>query len=211
MLELHGDPTFVAAARDVIAVVIAIDPSVAANAGLFGDATGVASFAPATIAALVARLDRDLAALRALPWRTWSVDLQIDFRWIYANAETARQVLAGERMFVHRPAAWLESLANQLIAFASFIPADRARPVVVWGHVPAMVDEARAVATEVTARDRETARNLIAALVAMAKADGSPAAAAAAAALTRYDGELAALQPAREVTVIGADKVRTGA
>src|SRR5438445_12449584 len=63
-LDLRGDPAFVAAARDVIAVVIRIDPSVAANAGLFDDATTVASFAPASVAALVARLDRDLATLR---------------------------------------------------------------------------------------------------------------------------------------------------
>ena len=204
-LKLRGDPAFVAAARDVIAVVIAIDPSVAANAGLFDDATSVASFAPESVAALVARLDRDLATMRGLPWQSWSIDQQIDFRWVYANAETARHQLVDERMFVHRPAAWLESLSNQLIAFASYVPEDRARPAVIWGQVPAMVDEARAVATEVTARDRETARKLIVALVAMAKADGSPAAAAAADALTKYDSELAALTPTREMVVIGSE------
>ncbi len=204
-LDLRGDPAFVEAARDVIAVVIKIDPSVAANAGLFDDATSVASFAPASVAALVARLDRDLATLRGLPWQSWSIDQQIDFRWVYAYAETARHQLVDERAFVHRPAAWLESLSNQLIAFASYVPEDRARPAVIWGQVPMMVNEARAVATEVTARDRETARKLIVALVAMAKAEGSPAAAAAADALTKYDSELAALTPTREMTVIGAD------
>ena len=77
-LDLRGDPAFVAVARDVIAVVIKIDPSVAANAGLFDDATSVASFAPDSVAALIARLDRDLATLRGLPWRSWPVDQQID-------------------------------------------------------------------------------------------------------------------------------------
>src|SRR6478672_11235533 len=81
----------------------------------------------------LARLDRDLATMRGLPWRSWSVDQQIDFRWVYANAETAHHQLVDERTFVHRPAAWLESLSNQLIAFASYVPEDRARPAAIWG------------------------------------------------------------------------------
>ncbi len=204
-LTIPGDPAFVTTARDVIELVFAIDPSVAANAGLFADATHVVSFSPAKIATLVARLDRDLAALRAMPWRSWPVDQQIDLRWIFANAESARHQLVDEKIFVHRPAAWLESLANQLIAFASYVPSDRVRPAQIWAQVPAMLDEVRAVATAVTARDRETARKLIVALLAMAHADGSPEAAAAATALAGYDAELEAQKPTREMAVIGAD------
>lgn len=203
-LPIPGDPAFVEVARDVLATVIAIDPSVAASAGLFDDATGVASFAPAALAMRTAHLDRDLAALRALPWRTWPVDEQIDFRWIFATAETARRQLVDEQMFVHRPAAWLESLSNQLIAFASYAPEDHARPPRVWAQVPALVAEMRTVATGITTRDRDTARDMVNALVAMAKADGSSAAVAAIPALARYADELAALHPEREFVVVGA-------
>ncbi len=203
-LAIPGDPAFAEVARDVMAMVMASDPSVAASAGLFDDATGVASFAPAAIADRTVHLDRDLAALRARPWRTWPVDQQIDFRWIFATAETARRQLVDERMFVHRPAAWLESLSNQLIAFASYAPEDRARPARVWAQVPALVAEMRAVATAVTTRDRDTARTMLEALVAMAKADGSPEAAAAIPALTGYADELVALHPEHEFVVVGA-------
>ena len=140
-----------------------------------------------------------------MPWRTWPVDQQIDFRWIFANAETARRQLVDERMFVHRPATWLEPLADQLIAFASYVPEDHARPPHIWAQVPALVDEMHAVAIGITTRDRETARQLIVALTTMAKVDGSAEATAATAALARYDGELAALHPDREFIVVGAD------
>ncbi|MFT3700162.1 MAG: DUF885 family protein [Kofleriaceae bacterium] len=203
-LPIPGDPAFVTTARDVIAIAIANDPSVAASAGLFDDATGVPSFSPAAISERTARLDRDLAALRAMPWRTWPIDQQIDFRWVFANAETAQRQLVVERVFEHRPAAWLEPLANQLIAFASYVPGDP-RPRQIWAKVPALVDDMHTVATAVTSRDRETARKLITALVAMAKVDGSAEASAAIGSLERYDRELAALHPTREMTVVGAD------
>ena len=72
-LRLPGTPSFVAVARDVIDLRFAIDPSLAANAGLFDDADRVPCFAPDTVAARLGRLDRDLAALKAMPWRTWSI------------------------------------------------------------------------------------------------------------------------------------------
>ncbi len=207
-LAIPGDPAFVRVARDVLDVVFAIDPSVAANGGLFDDAVRVPSYAPAAVQALVARLDRDLAAMRAMPWRSWGIDAQIDLRWVFASAETARHQLTVERAQVHRPAAWLEPLANDLIAFSSYVPDDRSRPARIWALVPAMLDEARRLATDVTARDRETARKLVAALRGMAGLDGSPAARDAARALASYDAALAALVPAREFTVIGKDAFR---
>jgi hypothetical protein len=204
-LALPGDAAFVTVARDVIDVVFAIDPSIAANAGLFDDAVRVPSYSPASVQRLVARLDEDLAAMRAMPWRTWSVDGQIDFRWMYANAETARRQLLDERMYKHRPAAWLEPLANDLIAFASYVPADKARPARLWAQVPEMLKEVRRVSTDVTVRDQATARKLIAALAAMAVHNDSAGGQAAARALTAYGDELAKLQPTREFAVIGAD------
>lgn len=204
-LAIPGDPAFVKVARDVIDVVFAIDPSVAANAGLFDDATRVSSYAPARVKQLVSRLDSGLAAMRAMPWRTWSVDAQIDFRWIYANAETARRQLLDERMYERRPATWLEPLANTLIAFASYVPADKTRPQRLWAQIPAMLEEARSLSTGVTVRDQATAQKLVAALIAMTELDDSASAKDAAKALAAYGDELAKLQPAREFAVIGAD------
>ncbi len=204
-LAIPGDAAFVEVARDVVDVVFAIDPSIAANAGLFDDAVRVPSYSAASVKRLVARLDQDLAALRAMDWRSWSVDAQIDFRWIYANAETARRQLVDERLYVHRPAAWLEPLANDLIAFATYVPGDRTRPARVWALVPAMLKEVRLRSIEVTERDRETARRLLAALIKMAADDGSASAKAAAGALRAYDAELAKLAPGKAFAVIGAD------
>lgn len=204
-LAIPGDPAFVKVARDVIAVVFEIDPSAAASAGLFDDAVHVPSYGPDSVRRLVARLDEDLAAMRAMPWRAWPIDEQIDFRWIYANAETARRQLRDERMYEHRPAAWLEPLANDLIAFASYVPDDKARPARLWAQVPEMLREVRSVSTGVTVRDQATAQKLIAALTAMAAHGNSASARAAATALTAYGEDLAKLQPTREFVVIGAD------
>jgi hypothetical protein len=190
-------------ARDVVDVVFALDPSVAANAGLFDDAVRAPSYSPEAVHELVKRLDRDLRALRKMPWRSWPIDQQIDFRWIYAQAETARHQLVNERLFTHRPASWLEPLANDLIALASYLPEDRTRPAALWALVPAMVDEMRRVATEITRRDRDTASKLLEALAEMARRDGSPEARAAAIALQAYQAELQRDRPEREFAVIG--------
>lgn len=206
-LAIPGDRVFADVARDVIDVVFAIDPSGAASAGLFDDALRVPSYRPDVVDRLVRRLDADLAILRSLrpQWRTWPVDQQIDFRWIYANAETARRQLVVERMFRRRPAAWLEPVANVLIAFASWAPDDRVRPSRIWKLVPGMVDEMRVVAVEVTRRDQDTALKLVAALVAMAERDGSPEATLAVDALRSYKADLAKLPVEREFAVIGSD------
>ncbi|MCC6652086.1 MAG: hypothetical protein IT348_13120, partial [Candidatus Eisenbacteria bacterium] len=121
-LRFPGTPAFVSVAKDVIALRFAIDPSGAANTGLFEDGCRIPSFAPDTLAARIARLDRHLAALRAMPWRSWSVDRQVDWRWIVASADEARLQLADERLFAHRPAAWLEPVANTFIALVTYAP-----------------------------------------------------------------------------------------
>ncbi len=194
-----------AVARDVADVVFAIDPSVAANAGLFDDAIRVPAYSPARVKELTARLDADLAKLRALPWRTYAVDQQVDWRWVYACAETARRQLVDERLYERRPAQWLEPLANDLIAFASYAPERSELPRRLFALVPAMLDDTRAVAVRVTRRDVETARKLAAALVTMARQTASPEGDAAATALAKYDAELAAMHPAKEFEVIGPE------
>jgi hypothetical protein len=204
-LPLPGSPAFVAVARDVVDLAVTIDPSVAANAGLFEDAARVPSYTPERVKELVARADRDLAALRALPWRTFSVDQQVDWRWLYANVETSRRQLADERLYVRRPAQWLEPLANTLIDYVSYVPerADLQRRVLA--QVPAMLGEVRAVANAPTKRDLETASQLVVALTAMAKATASPEGAAAAAALDQYGAYVKTLAPPKEFEVIGPD------
>src|SRR5688500_1790206 len=112
-LEVPVPDDFPAIARDVLGVAVALDPSVAGNAGLFGEPALVPSFAPRNVKRLVKRLDRDLAALREVPWRSWDVDDQIDVRVVYALAETLRHQLTVERMYERRPAQWLEPVANQ--------------------------------------------------------------------------------------------------
>jgi hypothetical protein len=203
-LTIPGDPKFVALARDVADLVFAFDPSVAANAGLYEDAVRVPSFEPAALAAAGRRLDDDLAKLRALPWRTYPIDEQIDFRWIYANAETVRLQI-DEQAFLHRPAAWLEPLANDLIALVTYRPEERARIKRVLALVPPMVAEMRSVAAQPTKRDVTTALELCKAIGDLARASKSPEGQRAAAALADYAVALAGLTPERDFAVIGPE------
>lgn len=203
-LPIDGPPAFVTLARDVVDLAAEVDPSNAAMAGLFDDAVRVPSFSPEHVAALVTRIDRDLTALRALPSRSYPVDVQMDHRWVIANAETLRHALVDERMFEHRPAQWLESLSNVLIAFVSYVPerADLQRRL--FARVPGMVAEMRAVAKRVPRRDVETATALVDALAGMAKRSGSAEGAAAAASLASYRAELDAMKPEVDFQVVGA-------
>jgi len=203
-LKIPGDPAFVTAARDVLDALFAADPSIASNAGLFEDAVRAPSYDKAFVRRQVQRLDGDIAAMRKMPWRSWPVDRQVDFRWIYASAETLRHQLGDERLWVHRPASWLEPFANNLIAFASYRPEDTAIRSRIWALAPGMVREIGSLSVELTRRDRETARKLAAALIGMADRDGTPEAKAASMALASCDAALAALQPKGEFAVIGA-------
>lgn len=209
-LHLPGTRPFVALARDVIALRFAIDPSLAANAGLFDDADRVPCFAPDTVAARLARLDRDLAALKALPWRTWDIDRQVDWRWMVANAEDARLQLADERLFTHRPAAWLEPLANTFIALVTYAPERVEQRVRLARDIPRMVAEMRAVATSPTARDVTTARGVADGILASLRADAAgPERDAAIAALTGYVDELQKREGLPEFQVIGRERYET--
>lgn len=209
-LKLPGTPEFVRVARDVAELRFAIDPSIAANAGLFDDGGRVPSFAPDTVAARTARLDRAIAALRAMPWRSWDVDRQIDWRWVLANAEDARLQLADERLFVHRPAAWLEPLANTFIALATYAPerADLRRRLA--RDIPAMVAEMRRVSVSPTTRDVTTAKGVSEGIVAALRADPARAERdAAIAALAGYVAELQARQGLPDFEVIGRERYET--
>ena len=207
-LTIPGDPAFVKVARDVIDVAFSIDPSLAASMGLRDDALRVPSFSPATVKRLLARLAKDKAALAKLPWQTWSIDRQIDWRWVYAQAELFEQQLAVEKLYEHRPAAWLEGVANTLVAFAAEAPDEHTAPRKVWAKVPAMLKEVRAVAHEgLTRRDRETVLRLVPALIEMATQDASPVGKAAARALTAYQADVTKLAPTVEHKIIGADAV----
>ena len=57
-----------------------------------------------------------------MPWRRWSIDEQIDFRWTYARAELVRCQLTREKLYLHRPASWLEPTTNNLINLRSPAP-----------------------------------------------------------------------------------------
>lgn len=207
-LSIPGDPGFVKIARDVIDVAITVDPSLAATTGLREDATRVPSFSPANVKKLLGRLARAKAALAKLPWQTWPIDRQVDWRWVYAQVELYEHQLAVEKIYTHRPASWLEAVANTLVAFAADAPDEHTAPRKVWAKVPAMLREVRAVAhKDLTRRDRETVLRLVPALIEMATQDGSKEAKAAGAALAAYGADVEKLAPTVEHKVVGADAV----
>jgi len=209
-LRFPGTPGFVAVAKDVVALRFAIDPSSAANAGLFDDACRVPSFDPDTVTARLARLDRDVAALEAMPWRTWGVDRQVDWRWILASAEDARLQLADERLFVHRPASWLEPLANTFIALVTYAPERAELRKRLARDIPGMVAEMRRVVVEPTARDVATATGVAEGILASLRHDAaSTDREAAIAALSGYLDALGARQGLPEFVTIGREHYET--
>jgi len=204
-LGVPGDPHFVAIAKDIIDVRFALDPSIAAAGGLFDDAARVPSFDPKVVAALVARLDRDMTALRVMPWRSWSVDRQIDWRWVYAVAEDARLQLTEENLYLHRPASWLEPLANTYIALLTYAPQRADIREGLTRAIPGMVAEMRRVAVSLTARDAEAAEGLAAGIISMLEVEAAGTERdEAAAALSSYIEEIKARTDLPEFSVIGA-------
>ncbi len=209
-LRLPGPPRFVAVARDVIALRFAIDPSIAAQDGLFDDGCRVPSFAPDTVKARLARLDRDVAALRAMPWRSWDADRQVDWRWILASAEDARLQLADEKLFLHRPAAWLEPLANTFIALVTYAPERAELRLRLARGIPGMVAEMRRVVVGPTSRDVTTAKGVAAGILATLRLDPpGPERDAAIAALTGYVNDLSALKGLRDFVTVGRERYET--
>jgi uncharacterized protein (DUF885 family) len=204
-LPISGTPDFVRVAKDVIRVRIALDPSLASGDGLFDDSARVPSFSPESVSALSVRLDSDLAALRLMPWRTWSVDQQIDFRWIFANARAAGHILTDEKPSLHRPGAWLEPVANNFIALLTYAPERVELRQKIWPLIPPMVAEMRAVCVP-TARDVATTQGILDGLLKMLAAEkGDPARDAAIASLSAYAKDLKEMKGLPEFAVVGAD------
>ena len=205
ILPIPGTPLFVRVAKDVIDARFALDPSIASGDGLFEDCARVPSFSPEAVAALHARLEADVAAMKAMPWRSWRVDEQIDFRWIYANARAADHILMSEKMYLHRPGAWLEPVANNFIALLTYAPERVDLRRKIWPLIPPMVAEMRRVSSP-TMRDAATTQGLIDGLLTMLAAEkADPARDAAAAALTAYAHDLKELKGAPEFAVVGAE------
>jgi hypothetical protein len=206
-LVIPGDAHFAAVARDVLGVRFALDPSLAAGDGLFEDAAQAPSFDPDTVSKQVARLDAAMAALRTMDWRTWSVDRQIDWRWTYAIAEDARLQLVEEKLYAHRPASWLEPLANTYIALLTYAPQRADLRERLTRGIPGMVAEMRRVVVSPTARDVKVTDGVAAGILTTLQAE-SPGAErdAAVAALSAYMEALKARTDLPEFTVIGCDR-----
>ncbi|MCA9494888.1 MAG: DUF885 domain-containing protein [Myxococcales bacterium] len=201
-LPIPGPAAFVDIARDVLDAIGEVDPSLLAAAGLVDDAVRVPHLDDVHRTASIERLDRDLAALRALPWRDWDVHTQVDVRWLYAVAETTRHTLADEATHTHRPAQWLEPVSNSLIAFASDVPDRVELQDQVLALVPAMLDEMRAVCVAPTARDLAIAIPTAEAIAAMADLRGATEVSDA---VRTYVAELEATTPDRDFAVIGQE------
>lgn len=206
-LDIPGEPEFAAVAREILGIRFAIQPSIASGAGLFDDAAHLPSFHPDTVSARMARLDACLAALRAMEWRSWEIDRQIDWRWMYTVADEARIELAGEKLYLRRPASWLEPFAGNYIALLTYVPHRIDIRERLTRGIPGMVDEMRRVVVSPTSRDVTTAVGVADGVIAILRADGmGPDTDAAVAALSAYVDELEAMDGLREFEVIGAER-----
>lgn len=205
-LEFPGDRRLARIARDVVLVRVALAPNLAAEAGLVDDAVRVPSFDPAAVDALALRLDKDLDALDHLRRGRWTTAEKVDARWVRANAEEGLHRLRVERRWTHRPAEWLEPVANTFVALAANAPDRPELPMRLAAMLPGMVDEMRREVREPTRRDVTTARGLVGALgLAVGGLPDGPEKAGAAASLTAFDGWLAAWTDLPEYRVVGAE------
>jgi uncharacterized protein (DUF885 family) len=202
-LSIPGDPRFVAIARDVLLVQTEHSPDFASQAGLIDDAIRVPSFAPGHVAAMTRRLRGDMARLRALPWRRWSVDAQIDVRWIYANAERIDRELNVEQLHRRRPGAWLEPLANNYISILTYAPTRVDALAAITARVPALVGEMRALCRP-TQVDAEVGRGVLDGIVSMLRANPALKGDAAIASLLAYRQTLDGSADAAPFAVVGA-------
>lgn len=183
-IAIPGDPRFVALAREMLALQSAVTPDFAAQSGLIDDAMAVPSFAPARVADQAARLRAAMAGLTALPWRDWDVERQIDLRWTYANAERLLHELTVERLYLHRPAAWLEPLGNTSIRLLTRAPQRRDAFDAVTAGVPALLAEMEALC-QPTQVDAKVALGVLDGVVAVLRATQPAGADAATGALLR--------------------------
>jgi len=199
-MGLPGPPAFTRLARASVEAIVAVDPSLASNAGLVDDAVRVPHLGPDAVATQIRQIEGLQAALRKLPWRRLDPAVQIDVRLLHAALEGARRQLDVERLYVRRPGAWLEPTANNLLALATYAPGRPELQDAVLAQVPAMLAEARAVVTAPTRRDVATARGLVVALANFAEARKATEALAA---LRAYDAALATLTPTKDFGVVG--------
>jgi hypothetical protein len=204
-LTIPGTIEFVTIAKDVLDARFAIDPSMASGDGLFDDAARAPSFSTTSVTALVGRIDADLVGLRALPWRSWNVDRQIDWRWIYASAEDARRALVVERLYAHRPAAWLEPLSNDYINLVTYAPKRADLRARLTARVPAMIVEMNEVCSAPTARDVAIAAGVAEGLLVILKSERGAERDAAIAAVESYMAALKARKDLPEFAVIGRE------
>ena len=203
-LAIPGDARFVAIARDVAFVQTEHTPDFAAQAGLFDDAIRVPSYAPAHLADMTRRLRADIRALRALPWRDWDVDQQIDVRWVEANAERIDREINVERLYRHRPGAWLEPLGNTLVEIVTYAPLRTDAIDGLAAQVPALVAEMQAIC-DPSGVDAGIAVGLIDGIAVVFKASDGAHSVAALAVLTRYRAQLSATKDKNSFVVIGAE------
>jgi len=181
-------------------------PSWAADSGLPDDAARVPSFTPDAVAALVARLDARDTELRSLDWDALSRSQQVDVRWLLANIAMMKQQLTVEKRWDHRPSEWLEPVANTFIGLTTYAP-DR---VDIRAHLaallPAMVAEMEELVRSPTARDVDTAKDILGGLrLGIEALPPSADRDAALAALERYELHLSMPADLPEFKVIGAD------
>lgn len=203
-IPIPGHPAFVAVAREVLLIQTAYTAEFASQSGLVDDAVRVPSFAPPQVAALTRRLHAAMAALRRLPWRRWSVDEQIDVRWVYTNAERIDRELNVEQLYRRRPAAWLESLANNYIAILTYAPRRSDALAAITARVPAVVAEMNTLCSP-TQVDAEIARGLVDGIVSMLQANRIDGSDPAIAALRAYRHRLDASAGAPPMAVVGRD------
>lgn len=202
-IAIPGHPRFVAIAREVLLIQTEVTPDFASQSGLVDDALRVPSFAPARLAGLTRRLHAAMTGLRALPWRSWSVDAQIDVRWVYANAQRIDRELNVEQLYRHRPAAWLETLANNYIAILTYAPTRSDALAVINTRIPSVVAEMRELCVP-TQVDVQVALGLIAGIESMLKSRTLEGADAALAALAAYRHTLESTVHAQPFSVVGA-------
>ena len=201
-IAIPGHPRFVAIAREVLLIQTEVTPDFASQSGLVDDAIRVPSFAPERLAALTRRLQAAMTGLRALPWRSWSVDEQIDVRWIYANAQRMDRELNVEQLYRHRPAAWLETIANNYIAILTYAPTRTDALATINSRIPAVLAEMRELCVP-TRVDAEVALGLIDGIVSMLNSRTLDGADAALAALAAYRHKLKSTQHPQPFQVVG--------
>jgi hypothetical protein len=203
-IAIPGHPEFVAIARDVLLVQTDYTPDFSSQSGLIDDAIRVPSFTQKHIAGLSRRIRADMAKLRGLPWRSWSVDEQIDVRWIYANAERIDRELNVEQLYQHRPGAWLETVANNYIAIFTYAPARADALAGITARIPALVNEMDAICRP-TQEDAKVALGLLDGIMSMLRANPIAARDAAIASLSAYRIKLESVKDAKPFAVIDAD------